>query len=620
MWVEPDCNLPSGESLLRQLAFGMRYAMREFGVTPTVAWLPDSFGFPNTLPTLLAHAGIGAFATTKLCWNDTTAFPYRQFVWEGPDGSRVVAAILASYEGGAEPSRVALALERDEPLVVGYGDGGGGPTDEIVSRASEHGEWTTLEGWFANVRSREPALPVHRDELYLEYHRGVSTTHHDLKARNAALERALGEAELALAWAVVLRASPFFTDEARGVLHDAWKIVLRNQFHDVLPGTSIAAVYADVMLEYDQADALVERVLAGVRSMLPRLSPRAEVPDVPPRPAGERIVFRNDRLIATVRSDGSIEALCVLGGPNLVERANVLAAYADRPQKWEAWNVDRGYQRKPLPVRTMGYDVADDALHIRYAVGGSVAAARISLAPSEPFLRVEVAVDWRERRTLLRCENDVMLADARVFFGAPHGVVERSAYPSTPAERAKFEACGQRFARIDGAAAGGAAAGFALLARDTYGWSVAGQGSRLRLGHSLLRGTAWPDPSADLGEHRLGYAFVPLDGATSTGALEALWRRYAVDPGVPLFTCDDPAIAVAATKPADDGDGIVVRARECDGLARDTSIVCAARAQDVICVDALERPVSAAVAALHDGAIATRFAPYELRSFRVRFT
>jgi alpha-mannosidase len=618
MWVEPDCNLPSGESLLRQLAFGIRYAVEQLGTTPTVAWLPDSFGFPNTLPTLLAHAGIGAFATTKLCWNDTSTFPHRQFVWEGPDGSGVVAAILASYEGAMEPSRVALASERDEPLVVGYGDGGGGPTDEIVTQASEHGAWTTLDAWFADVRRRE-TLPVHRDELYLEYHRGVSTTHHDVKARNAALERALGEAEAALSWAVVLRASPYFTDEMRAVLHEAWKIVLRAQFHDVLPGTSIAAVYADVLREYDRADALVRRVLDGVRTMLPRLAPRAEEPDVTPRLDGDRIRLANDRIAATLRADGTIEELRLCGGPNLVERANTLVAYADRPQKWEAWNIDRGYERKTLQLRPTGFDVADDALHVRYAVGGSVAAARISLAPAEPFLRVEFAVDWRERRTLLRCENDLALGDARAFFGAPHGAVERSAYPTTPAERAKFEACGQRFARVDGVARDGRPGGVALLVRDTYGWSVAGEASRVRLGHSLLRGTTWPDPGADLGEHRIGYAFVPLAEAASMGMVEAVWQRYAIDPAVPLFTCADEAIAVVATKPAGDGDGVVVRARECDGRSRDVSIACAARANDVVCVDALERTVSASVAALRGGAIVTRFAPYELRSFRVRF-
>jgi alpha-mannosidase len=618
MWVEPDCNIPSGESLLRQLIAGIRYAERELGTAPSVAWLPDSFGFPVTLPSLLRHAGIANFATTKLRWNDTTEFPHARFIWEGPDGKGVLGAVFASYEGAVSAERARLAQLRGEPLVVGYSDGGGGPTDAIVDAGTREGDWTTLGAWFERAREREVELPVVRDELYLEYHRGVFTTHHDIKARNASLERALEQAELALAWMTVLRASPFFIDEARRSLGEAWEIVLRNQFHDVLPGTSIAPVYADARAEYDRADALAERVLQAARSTLPRFAGVAAPKIVVPERQAGGFVFENAALRARVRDDGAVAELGVAGGPNLVHAANVLAAYHDRPAKWEAWNIDLGYEQRSRSVDALGVEAAADGLYVRYRIGASFAAARLSLAEGEPFLRVNLAVDWRERRTLLRCENDLALRRARAFFGAPHGVIERAAEPVTPAERAKFEACGQRYARVDGEASSGIGS-VAMLALDTYGWSVAAAREGVKFGHSLLRGTVWPDPQADVGEQHLSYAFLPSAGTTN-GAFEAAWQRFTRTDTLPaMFTSDDPAIAIVATKPADDGDGIVVRARECDGAARDAAIICAPRAVSLACVDALERPVEDDGAALSEGRISARFGAYGLRSFRVRF-
>jgi len=627
MWVEPDCNVPSGESLLRQLVAGIRYAERELGTTPTVAWLPDSFGFPRTLPTLLQHAGIPYFATTKLCWNDTTQFPYPRFIWEGADGSRVLGALFASYEGKVTQERMRLARERDEPLVVGYSDGGGGPTGAIVDEGTRHGRWTTLHDWFERSRAHASAgpaadrettvLPSVRDELYLEYHRGVFTTHHDIKARNAALERRLGRAELALAWMVALHASPFFVDEARRSLAEAWEIVLRNQFHDVLPGTSIAPVYADAHAEYDRADAIVQRVIEAGSAALPRFASAPTVALAAPVRDGSSFVFENDALRARLADDGRlIELAPAAGGANVVREANVLCAYHDKPEKWEAWNIDAGYERRPIPVEPLGCEEVDDALYVRYRIDGSYGAARISLALGERFLRVEHAIEWRERKTLLRCENRLVdLENPRAFFGAPHGVVERPAIPATAAERAKFEAPGQRFGRVESAGRGG----LAILTRDTYGWSVgADEGGGIRLGHSLLRGTTWPDPDADLGQHHIAYAFLPHAGSISSGELEAAWRRFVRDEPQPeMFSCDDSAIAIEATKPADDGNGVVVRMRECDGVARDAAVGCAVRVNAVQCVDALERPLPTQDATLVEGRIVAPFAPFALRSFRV---
>jgi alpha-mannosidase len=613
LWVEPDCNLPSGESLLRQLSVGIRWMEEHVGVTPTVAWLPDSFGFPNTLPTLLAHAGVDAFATTKLGWNDTTAFPYARFAWEGPDGSRVLAAQIASIQGGFGRKRVAAARKRDDVLLIGYGDGGGGADDADLGAAPAFGAWTSLAGWFARMRAgaeRDP-LPVLRDELYLQNHRGTLTTHHDVKARHAALERALAEAESALAWAKALHATPFFLDEARRQLARVWEIVLRAQFHDVLPGTAIPAVYADVAREFDEAQALVEHVRASARSVLPRGAARAEPAPLEPRAAGDGFVFEGEGFFARVRRDGTLTELRAGGGANLVRRAARLALYADRPRHYDAWNLDRGYRRRPRRVRATGCELVDGALEVRYAFGESLAVARFSAAAGRPFLRLDVAVDWRERHAILRVENELRFAARRLRFGSPHGAVERPAAPRTRAERAKFEAPGQRFARADGPAGG-----VALLALDTYGWSAERLRGVTALGHSLLRAPTWPDPGADRGEHAFALGFVPF-AALSMGELERVWQEFAGAVEVPMFTSDDPAVLVTATKPADDGDGIVVRVRECDGSGRDLALRCGARAREAISVDALERPLRRDLT-FEEGAIRARLEAFELRSFRVR--
>lgn len=616
LWVESDCNIPSGESLLRQMLYAHAYCVRHFGLEPKIAWLPDTFGFARTVPQLLAHAGIPYFSTTKLQWNDTTRFPYPQFVWKGPDGSSVVAALIQSYDGGPYPWRVHTAKERHEPLVVGYGDGGGGVTPKMLDRVAQIGSWLRPRDWFDELAARADTLPVHDDELYLEYHRGVYTTHHDVKFHNGLLERALSEAEELLAWCLAVHAPRAAVAEFAARLRAAWEIVLRNQFHDVLPGTSIAPVYADVTQEYAQAEQIVASVISSAQAMLPR-SPRKEplLERSEPQPDREGMyVFDNGLLRARVHPSGVIVELGVPGGRNVVTQANALALYRDRPKSWEAWNIDAGYERSMRRPRYGNVKNDAGALSIDVSLGDSPATMRLALFAGEPFLRVSIDARWRERRKLLRVENRLAIRTEEVTYGAPHGTITRSSRRDTPAERAKFEVPGQRFAVAREASGDG----LAVFAMDSYGWSArtlpAGE---VHLGHSLLRGTTWPDEHADVGEHLLQYAFAPLLGA-NTGALERAWLRFAHEPRVLLFDSDDEAVFVVACKPAEDGDGVVVRVRECNGGARSVRLRCGARMTHVHSIDGLERPADAAVA-IEGESLAFELSPYQLRSFRVRF-
>jgi len=327
---------------------------------------------------------------------------------------------------------------------------------------------------------------------------------------------------------------------------------------------------------------------------------------------GNEFVFANDYLRARVRPDGTVVELAGVDGRNLAAVANGLMLYIDRPRSWDAWNLDVSYERRPRKLRPAGAHVEDGALIVKLRGDGTAIAMRIALGSGEPYLRVELNVGWHAQHRILRAEHRFALRTDDVRFGMPHGSLVRTAKPRTPAERARFEVPAQRWVH-----AGDAASGIAILAADTYGWSaIALRGGGLRIGTSLLRAPVWPDPQADRGEHYIAYALAPTAGAT-VGALEAAWRDYAEPERVRLFTCDDPAVLVVATKPADDGDGIIVRVRECDGEARRVDLRCGGRMSAASAVDACERPIAGEVGL--DGELLQFVLPaFALRTFRVR--
>ncbi len=610
MWVEPDLHAISGESILRQFALGVRWMEKELDVSPSVVWLPDTFGFPSTLPQLAAHAGMRAFATAKLGWNETTRWPHPQFRWFGDDGSSLVAAVLERYDGPADRARTALARDRKEPLVCGYGDGGGGATDEMLADTTrQRGAWTTVADWFADVDAR--LIPEYRGELYLETHRGTYTTHRDVKARNAALERQLDAAEELLAWCVAVRTPPSSVRPLAEDLQNARLILARNQFHDVIAGTSVEEVYADVRVEYERAERIAARVSSAAASILPRAQLVRRPPAAcAPRRDGAGWRLENDYVQATIAADGTLTALSAAGGPNLVTLANQLIVYADTPREWDAWNLDPGYDRRPRRLRPEGAGIDDGAVAVRMSERGVAVTQRLALYEDEPYVRVELAVQWEPEHLILRAEHQLAFAAPHVRFGQPHGSLLRSTARTTPAERARFEVPAQRWVHADHPNGG-----LAILSSDSYGWSAEQREEGVRLGTSLLRAPRWPDPTADRGEHQIAYALVPTAGAT-TGALETAWREYAEIERVRLFTCADPAVLVVATKPADDGDGVIVRVRECDGEARTVDLRCGGRARRAETVDACERTIAGD--AIFDGE-ALRFVlpAFALRSFRV---
>ncbi|HVY20673.1 MAG TPA: glycoside hydrolase family 38 C-terminal domain-containing protein [Bauldia sp.] len=279
MWVEPDVNIVSGESLVRQIMRGRRFHMEHFGVTPKVVWLPDTFGYSANLPQVMARSGLEYFITSKLSWNDTDRHPYDTFFWRGIDGTTIKAqlltaqkfeseAIFTTYNSDLSVSEVMGAWKRYEPKSVndevlicyGYGDGGGGPTRAMVERGMRlqkgipgapkvklEGIVPFLDRLGKRMAANEQKFPVWNGELYLEYHRGTLTSVANNKANNRRAERRLRELEYLSAVATVLKPGTPYPKET---LNQFWELVMVNQFHDILPGTSISEVYADSDSEY----------------------------------------------------------------------------------------------------------------------------------------------------------------------------------------------------------------------------------------------------------------------------------------------------------------------------------------------------------------------------------
>ncbi len=296
-WVEPDNNMPDGESFVRQRLYGMRFYQEHFGHTPNISWLLDSFGYQWNLPQILSKSGAEYFWTNKLTWNDTTIFPFHLFWWEAPDGSRVLAYFCQHAHSNPYPmneigkyhdTRYLLPQAGDEfianyatdPLELksrmsgdwlgvvgiffGKGDGGHGPTLGEIERqqyliAKGHTKFATAAELYAKLDTYKDRAPVWKDELYLEYHRGTLTTQGGTKRANRESEQLMRTAEVLQSLASI-KGLPY----AYARLKAAWKLVLLNQFHDILPGSSIPEVYEDARVDYEKIqDAAVTSIQEG---------------------------------------------------------------------------------------------------------------------------------------------------------------------------------------------------------------------------------------------------------------------------------------------------------------------------------------------------------------------
>jgi alpha-mannosidase len=280
MWIEPDLNLISGESIARQIIYGQAYNQSRFGELTRVAWLPDTFGFCGQLPQLLKQGGIDYFVTQKFLWNDTNQFPHQLFWWESPDGSQVLSLMSSAIGEGIDPLKMmdyACGWQTNTGIseslyLFGIGDHGGGPTRDMLELADRWSksdvfpdlEFTTAVKYLDKLASRADSqlFPVWKDELYLEFHRGCFTTHADQKRSNRQCEDLLYQAELWSSIACIVSQKSYSTN-LKLQIETAWKQTLFNQFHDIIPGTAIEPVYVTANDGWLEVERITTQIICG---------------------------------------------------------------------------------------------------------------------------------------------------------------------------------------------------------------------------------------------------------------------------------------------------------------------------------------------------------------------
>ena len=657
MWTEADTNMPSSEAMARQFVHGKRFFLEEFGVENTEAWLPDTFGFAGGLPQIIRAAGATRLLTQKISWSTTNAFPHHTFWWEGVDGTRIFTHFppVDTYNCSMNGREIAHAARnfkekgtgaRRSLAPVGWGDGGGGTTREMIAKAarlrdlegSARVEWERPAEFFAKAEAEYPHAPVWVGELYLELHRATLTTQVGTKQGNRRSENLLREAEMWAATAAVRLGEAYRHPAAD--LDRIWKQVLTHQFHDILPGSSIAWVHRETEQAHAEAaeelTALIDhaqRALAGrpdaagtvvvfnaapharqgvpAGGAAPEPAPAAVPATVEPLPDGgyrlENGIVRADLdprglLTSVYDLEHGREAVA----PGLA--ANLLQLHQDFPNAWDAWDVDKHYRHRVVDLVDLDeLAVAEDgpataAVRITRSFGASRVTQTVTLPAGARRVEIETEVDWHETEKFLKLAFPLDIRAERYAAETQFGHLYRPTHVNTSWESAKFEACNHKFVHFEEPGYG-----IALVTPSTYGHDVTrqvrtegDQGTTTTVRASLLRAPKFPDPHADQGSHRFRHALVP--GAAIPDAVREGYRvnlperRVRGSRGVPpLVRIDEDGIVLSALKLADDGSGdVIVRCYEAYGARAASRVTPDFTYTGYEICDLLERPLDPA--------------------------
>jgi alpha-mannosidase len=751
MWVEPDLNMPDGESLVRQILVGKRYFQKNFGADIKIGWNPDSFGYNWQLPQIYKRSGIDYFVTSKLLWaTDYTKFPYRLFWWEAPDGSRLLTYFPHEYANDFNPEQMTKDLSVYAPLIYGtkvmdspqmlylygIGDHGGGPTRTMLDQANRLREpntvfpkidFSTAKAVFADLNQELPTLkvPTWKDELYFEYHRGVYTSQADTKQRIRHDEELMLDAEK---YASV--ASLFGPPYAQDQFTLAWKNLLFDHFHDVMPGSGIAVNYLDAKrnledvarsanelthgaldeilahintqgdgvavvvfnslswprtevietevqlpnhgISVEVADAAGQRIESQLLSLdaatnRARILVLADVPplgyktyfvrteknvsnvvEIPASLLARRVIASGDAMEnGSVRINADPQTGCITGlldlrtrtealapaetdtgGPKTYACGNLLQAFYDKPQKWDAWNIDADFEKQHWDL-----DKADEVklveggplravIRVKKHFQNSTFVQDITMYAGVPRVDVKMQVDWHEKHVLLKVAFPLSVHSDKATFEIPYGSIERPTTRNTPAEQAKFEVPAQRWADLSDTKQG-----FSLLNDSKYGYDV--KGNVLRL--SLLRSPEWPDPHADEGHHEFTYSLYPhagtwRDAQTVRRGYELNYKLLAIqsqnhDGTLPaeysFVKIESDNVVLTAVKKSEDDDSLVLRFYEWAGREEDVKLQLPAGARSASETDLMERSI--ANLEVHDDVVTVHTKPYEIKTIKVRF-
>jgi len=574
MMVEPDCNLPTGESLVRQILYGQMYFNDHFGKKSNISWLPDTFGFPAQLPQILSKSGFDLFVTTKMSWNDTKRFPYDTFVWTSPDGSSIMAhSHSRTYNSKTDFGSVMKTVKENiissekvglVPIIYGYGDGGGGPNmkmlEEIKVLHTLSGifinEDKPLDFWISRLKSSCNSLPSFNGPLYLEYHRGTYTTHGDIKMHNRLAEGMLFKAEALYS----------IMDEAGSVrsFRNQWETLLKNQFHDILPGSSINQVYIESVNELQQLEKDLERAMR--EKLDPYRSDGDSVTVFCPYPfetemwvslgSGKvpgKALISQDREVFPVKFDGNHygfychfnrgiglynysfvnEDIVEKGEKQLLKKGdekpwNVEWAksgivkigkeglafpvpqfriFNDFPGDFDAWELDHhtisnGENLVPENIRVKEIGGFGKIIDAEYLLNPGSMSVVFEFPDRESFVNLHFNVDWKGNNRMLKMYIPV---EGTKFVGEQPYLVDEP-----PNDEAAFEF---PMHRVVGVVYENKT--FVLMNRTKYGHSFESG----YIGVTLLRSPAYPDPFADRGQNKFSFRYGFMGGTSKNGMI-----------------------------------------------------------------------------------------------------
>ncbi|KAI5786447.1 glycosyl hydrolases family 38 N-terminal domain-containing protein [Peziza echinospora] len=587
-WVEHDTNMPSGESLVRQFLLGQRYFESRFGARCKTFWLPDTFGYSAQLPQLCRLAGMTRFLTQKLSWNNINKFPHTTFNWIALDGSQVICHMppaetytsMAHFGDVKRSVTQHKSLDNDDTslLVFGHGDGGGGPTAEHIEKLRRcRGISDTVgllprvhmgdsvETFFDRLEARVAdgqKLATWYGELYFELHRGTYTTQSNNKRFNRKAEILMRDLETVAAYASITDPSYKYPKKD---IDEIWQMMCLCQFHDCLPGSSIAMAYEESGEMYKHVFSTGERLLeeaAAVFGIHSKPGPglklaalnteqwdRTEVVEIPHYVAADAkyalvstsgpgaaqvlevtpsdgasvteirpgvFLLQNQKLRATIIG-GHVTSLIDLATEREVipegRIANQLVIMDDKPLYWQAWDVEVYHieSRKEIPA---GKVISTESGPLKASVTvetkisdkstiTTIISLTTSTAGAGSYLEFDNTIEWHETMKFLKVEFPVDVHNTEASYETQYGIIRRPTHYNTTWDMAKFEVCCHKWADLSEHGFG-----VSILNDCKYGFATVGNLMRL----SLIRAPKAPDPNADIGRHSFRYAILPHSG------------------------------------------------------------------------------------------------------------
>ena len=697
MWVEADCNLSSGESLVRQILMGKRFFKKEFGKDSKVLWLPDVFGYSAALPQILHKSGVDKFLTSKISWNETNQMPYDTFLWVGIDGTEVLSYFLTAqdkkrgedpvryvtYSANTEPSQIAGTWDRYQQkelnhevlLTFGYGDGGGGPTKhqlEVLRRQTKgvigcpNAKIDTVSNFFQRLFDRvkdNPKLPKWVGELYLEYHRGTYTSIAKNKRNNRQSELLLQNCELLSIMNLVLNEAKYPQKQ----LNQNLELILLNQFHDIIPGSSIKEVYDTSDEQYAQIrrsfEMIQEKSYKAIASKIKTeggvvvFNPHSfdnssvvsvgggfiYVKDIPakgykvitPEKSNQQVVVTEsgmENAFFIIDFDESYNFSRIYDKKNnrevlkAGEKGNTLLAFEDIPRGYDAWEITNYYTEKQWEIN----EVVSSEILMEGARGGikvtkkflnSTIIQKIYIYHDIAKIDFDTTIDWKEEHILVKTAFPVDIHTDKATYDIQFGNVERPTHRNTSWDSAKFEVCAHKF--VDLSEYG---YGVSLLNDCKYGHDALGNNIRL----TLIKSATYPNPDADKEKHTFVYSLYPHRG----GFREAGTIKLAYDLNLPmtafsigqqdgilpdrysLICCDKENVIIETVKKAEDGEDIIFRMYECFNQRTNTQITFGFDLEKVTLCNLMEEDQESIL--FFERSIHITIKPYEIVTLKVK--